>query len=73
MCRIADPGKGFDLAALDHAAIANQSEDPLAASDVREEKGMRPGGYGIQLVKSLVDELVYNEAHNEVVMVKYLS
>ena len=46
MCRIADPGKGFDLAAVDHAAIANQSEDPLAASDVREEKGMRPGGYG---------------------------
>jgi CheY-like chemotaxis protein/anti-sigma regulatory factor (Ser/Thr protein kinase) len=73
MCRIADPGKGFDLAAVDHAAIANQSEDPLAASDVREERGMRPGGYGIQLVKSLVDELVYNEAHNEVVMVKYLS
>jgi CheY-like chemotaxis protein/anti-sigma regulatory factor (Ser/Thr protein kinase) len=73
MCRIADPGKGFNPAEMDHAAIANQSEDPLAASDVREEKCMRPGGYGIQLVKSLVDELVYNEAHNEVVMVKYLS
>ena len=58
---------------MDHADIADESEDPLAASDVREQKGMRPGGYGIQLVKWLVDELVYNEAHNEVVMVKYLN
>ena len=73
MCRIADPGKGFKPAGMDHAAVANQSEDPLAHSDVREERGMRPGGYGIQLAKSLVDELVYNEAHNEVVMVKYLN
>jgi anti-sigma regulatory factor (Ser/Thr protein kinase) len=40
---------------------------------VREERGLRPGGFGILLAKSLVDELVYNEAHNEVVMVKYLN
>jgi len=73
MCRIADPGRGFDPAGMDHAAVANRSEDPCAHADVREERGMRPGGYGIQLVKSLVDELVYNEAHNEVVMVKYLN
>jgi CheY-like chemotaxis protein/anti-sigma regulatory factor (Ser/Thr protein kinase) len=73
MCRIADPGSGFSPAGVDHAAVANQSEDRLAHSDVREEKGMRPGGYGIELAKSLVDELVYNEAHNEVVMVKYLN
>jgi CheY-like chemotaxis protein/anti-sigma regulatory factor (Ser/Thr protein kinase) len=73
MCRIADPGRGFDPEGMDHADIADESEDPLAVCDVREQKGMRPGGYGIQLVKSLVDELVYNEAHNEVVMVKYLN
>jgi CheY-like chemotaxis protein/anti-sigma regulatory factor (Ser/Thr protein kinase) len=73
MCRIADPGRGFKPAGMDHAAVANQSEDPLAHSDVREQRGMRPGGYGIELAKSLVDELVYNEAHNEVVMVKYLN
>jgi anti-sigma regulatory factor (Ser/Thr protein kinase) len=34
---------------------------------------MRPGGYGIQIAKSLMDELIYNEARNEVVMVKYLN
>jgi len=73
MCRIADPGSGFKPARVDHAAVANRSEDPCAHADVREERGMRPGGYGIELAKSLVDELVYNEAHNEVVMVKYLN
>jgi CheY-like chemotaxis protein/anti-sigma regulatory factor (Ser/Thr protein kinase) len=73
MCRIADPGKGFSPAGLNHASLANQNEELFAHSLVREERGMRPGGYGIQLVQSLVDELVYNEAHNEVVMVKYLN
>ena len=73
MCRIADPGIGFNPAELGHAAVAHQTEEPFAHSQVREERGMRPGGYGIRIVQSLVDELVYNEAHNEVVMVKYLN
>jgi CheY-like chemotaxis protein/anti-sigma regulatory factor (Ser/Thr protein kinase) len=73
MFRVADPGRGFNPVEMDHAAIAIQSEDPLEPAGVREQRGMRPGGYGIQLLKSLVDELVYNEAHNEVVMVKYLN
>jgi CheY-like chemotaxis protein/anti-sigma regulatory factor (Ser/Thr protein kinase) len=73
MCRIADPGRGFDPTRLSHAAVTNHSEKPLALSDVREKKGMRPGGYGIQLAQSLVDELFYNEAHNEVILVKYLN
>jgi len=72
MCRIADPGMGFDPAGVEHAAVTSQAEDPMAHSEAREEKGLRPGGYGIRLAKSLVDELVYNEAHNEVAMVKYL-
>ena len=72
MCRIADPGTGFDPAGVEHAAVTSQAEDPMAHSEAREEKGLRPGGYGIRLAKSLVDELVYNEAHNEVAMVKYL-
>lgn len=73
MCRIADPGTGFNPAGLDHAAFVHQTEDPLVHDQAREERGLRPGGYGIQLAQSLVDELVYNEAHNEVVMVKYLN
>lgn len=73
MCRIADPGMGFDPAGVEHAAVTSQAEDPMAHSEAREEKGLRPGGYGIRLAKSLMDELVYNEAHNEVAMVKYLN
>lgn len=71
--RIADPGKGFKAADLEHAAILNVEEEPYAHTDVRDKKGIRPGGFGILLVKSLVDELVYNEACNEVAMVKYLD
>lgn len=73
MCRIADPGKGFDPAALGVAEVTHQSGDPFAHMDTRSEKGLRPGGFGIRLAKSLVDELVYNEAHNEVAMIKYLN
>jgi anti-sigma regulatory factor (Ser/Thr protein kinase) len=40
---------------------------------VREEKGLRPGGLGLAITRSLVDELIYNEAHNEVLFVKYLD
>jgi anti-sigma regulatory factor (Ser/Thr protein kinase) len=38
----------------------------------RDEQGMRPGGLGILLAKKLVDELIYSEKGNEVVLVKYL-
>jgi hypothetical protein len=39
----------------------------------REEKGLRPGGFGLLIARALIDELLYNEAHNEVVFVKYLD
>jgi hypothetical protein len=34
---------------------------------------MRPGGFGIAMSRGLADELIYNEAQNEVIFVKYLS
>jgi CheY-like chemotaxis protein/anti-sigma regulatory factor (Ser/Thr protein kinase) len=71
--RIADPGQGFQLADLAHAAISNAPDRPLDHALVREEQGLRAGGFGIFLVREMVDELIYNEAHNEVVFVKYLD
>ncbi len=71
--RIADPGQGFTLADLTHAAISNAPDRPLDHALVREEQGLRAGGFGIFLVREMVDELIYNEAHNEVVFVKYLD
>jgi CheY-like chemotaxis protein/anti-sigma regulatory factor (Ser/Thr protein kinase) len=71
--RIKDPGEGFSLEALYHAAILNPEGDPIHHERVRQEKGMRPGGFGILIASNMVDEMVYNERHNEVVLIKYLN
>ena len=71
--RIADPGPGFNVEGLSHAAIGQPEDDPIAHAIVREEKGLRPGGFGILSVRAQVDELLYNEKRNEVVFVKYLD
>lgn len=73
MYRIADPGQGFDIDALPHAAIAHGPDDPIAHVEIRAEKGLRPGGFGLLTVRAAVDELLYNEKRNEVVFVKYLD
>ena len=70
--RIADPGPGFSMEGLDHAAISHP-DNPIEHMEIRESKGLRPGGFGILMVKAKVDELIYNEAQNEVVFVKYLD
>lgn len=71
--RIADPGPGFRFEELTHAAVSYGPEQLLDHVQVRQEKGLRPGGFGILMARALVDELIYNEAHNEVVFVKYLD
>lgn len=72
-CRVKDPGEGFALENLLHAAITNPPDDPIRHVNVREEAGLRPGGYGILLSSHLVDDLIYNEKGNEVLLVKYLK
>ena len=69
--RIADPGSGFKLEDLSHAAADDGA--PMAHDQVREEKGLRPGGFGLLLIRAIADELLYNEQRNEVVFVKYLD
>jgi DNA-binding response OmpR family regulator len=72
-CRVRDPGQGFLLEELRHAAVGSSPEDIFGHMAVREEQGLRPGGFGILLVKKLVDELIYDEKGNDVVLVKYLD
>ena len=72
MCRIKDPGEGFSLEEVKHAAVNNPSYDPIRHALFREKQGLRPGGYGVLIAKHLVDELVYGEKGNEVLLVKYL-
>src|SRR5215468_3255063 len=70
---VRDPGAGFRRDSLTHAAIANPLDDPAAHIAQREAAGMRPGGYGLLLASGTVDELIYNEIGNEVLLVKYVD
>jgi anti-sigma regulatory factor (Ser/Thr protein kinase)/ActR/RegA family two-component response regulator len=70
---VRDPGAGFRRESLSHAAIANPSHDPAAHMAQREEQGMRPGGYGLLLAGGTVDELIYSEIGNEVLLIKYVD
>jgi hypothetical protein len=73
MFRIADPGPGFSFKELTHAAIGQPESEPVAHMAVREERGIRPGGFGILMTNVVADELIYNESQNEVIFVKYLD
>jgi anti-sigma regulatory factor (Ser/Thr protein kinase) len=73
MCRVKDPGTGFSLDELKHSAVANPPDEPFLHMAEREARGMRPGGFGILMAKKLVDELLYNEQGNEVLLVKHLD
>ncbi|HTY85348.1 MAG TPA: ATP-binding protein [Silvibacterium sp.] len=68
-----DPGAGFRRELITHAAISNPPEDPAAHITLREEAGMRPGGYGLLLAAGTVDELIYSEIGNEVLLIKYVE
>jgi len=72
MVYIHDPGEGFSLDSLPHAAISNPEGSPTKHVEFRTEQGHRPGGFGILMTRNLVDDLLYNERGNSVVFVKYL-
>jgi DNA-binding response OmpR family regulator len=72
-CRVKDPGAGFSLDELRHAAVANPPEDPLRHVTHRQSMGLPPGGYGILLAKHMVDEVIYGEHGNDVLLIKYLQ
>ena len=73
LCRVKDPGEGFSMEEMRHAAIANPPDDPIRHMAVRKEQGLRPGGFGILLAQSIIDELIYGEKGNEVLLIKYLK
>jgi len=64
---IRDQGPGFNPKTLPHAA---SEDDPIAHIDVRNELGIREGGFGIMLARGLVDDFRYNALGNEVTLVK---
>jgi DNA-binding NarL/FixJ family response regulator len=71
--RVRDPGAGFRRESITHAASPDPNSDPTAHVAKRKELGIRPGGYGLLLAAGTVDELIYNELGNEVLLIKYLK
>jgi anti-sigma regulatory factor (Ser/Thr protein kinase) len=65
---IRDTGPGFNHQNVAHAA---RRDDPLAHLPTRQSLGLREGGFGIMMARGLVDDLQYNDAGNEVKLVKY--
>ena len=73
LCKVKDPGTGFSLEELKHSALGNPPDEPFRHISQREAQGMRPGGFGILMAKELVDDLLYNQQGNEVLLIKYLN
>jgi anti-sigma regulatory factor (Ser/Thr protein kinase)/CheY-like chemotaxis protein len=70
---IRDPGNGFNRDTLSHAAKANDPDSVMTAMENREAAGLRSGGFGMLIVRQVVDEMVYNERGNEVLLIKHLK
>lgn len=68
---VRDPGQGFSMDNLPHAAISNTS-DPMQHIKVRQDLGVRAGGFGLLLLNNFADELIYNAKGNEVILIKRL-
>ena len=71
--RVKDPGKGFSLEELRHPAINGAPGDLFTHTRAGEEQGLRDGGFGILLATRLVDEVIYGERGNDVILIKYLD
>jgi DNA-binding response OmpR family regulator len=67
---ITDQGPGFNPTNLPHAA---SDEDPIGHIEIRNELGLREGGFGIMLARGLVDEFRYNRTGNQVTLVKHFE
>ena len=74
MVWVRDPGSGFRTENMKHAAIGNPPDGTnLEHAEIREAQGMRPGGFGIFMARRMVDDLIYNAAGNEVLIVKSMK
>lgn len=73
ICRVKDPGEGFSLEEIKHAAICNPPDQPLRHQAYRDAGGLRSGGFGVLITSRLVDEMIYGERGNEVLLIKYVD
>lgn len=68
MLQVADEGDGFTPAEL-----PDPSKDPLGHINERLNDGKRIGAFGIHLIRSLMDKVLFNAKGNVVIAIKYLG
>ena len=66
--KIEDEGEGFIPEDLDDPSI-----DPVAHIHRRRREGKRVGGYGIYIVRKVMDEVLFSKKGNSVIMTKRLN
>ncbi|MFH1760095.1 MAG: response regulator [bacterium] len=66
--KIKDEGTGFNL-----VQVPDVIKDPFGEQARREAAGIRPGGFGLAMVKEIMDDISYSDKGNEVLMTKYLN
>lgn len=62
-----DEGEGFIP-----SHVPDPSKDPIAHLKNRQKAGKRPGGFGIFMMKQIMDDIFYNQKGNICIMTKYL-
>lgn len=65
--KIEDEGEGFKS-----HDVPDMSKDPLGKARARKAEGKRPGGFGMQMIKKVMDSVMYNEKGNVVIVEKKL-
>ncbi len=66
--KVADDGEGFTP-----AEVPDPGENPVAHIIRRMEEGKRVGGYGMYIVRKVMDKVIYSEKGNVVILSKTLA
>jgi CheY-like chemotaxis protein/anti-sigma regulatory factor (Ser/Thr protein kinase) len=66
--KIEDEGEGFSP-----AGVPDPSGNPIAHVMERTKQGKRVGGYGLHIVRKVMDQVVYSDKGNVVIMSKSLT
>jgi anti-sigma regulatory factor (Ser/Thr protein kinase) len=70
---VRDPGAGFRPELIRTDVVANPGENPHPFIPKPKEENQYTGGFGLLLARGTVDELLYSEIGNEVLLIKYLD
>ena len=68
MLKVEDEGSGFHTDDL-----SDPTQNVEAHLKKRKQEGKRPGGFGIHMIKNMMDEFAYNDRGNIVLLTKFLE